>query len=98
VQAGAVFLKVMAQTNNSGQASLVGHVQDDKGVWWPASQVRAGDTIAFTDARDPTPRRIVSTSYTHQSKTNAIQLDQPPDTMSAILADLSAAVAPFGLS
>lgn len=98
VQAGAVFLKVMKETNTSGQASLEGHVQDDKGIWWPVSRVRAGDTITFTDARDPSPRRIVSTSYTHQNKTNAVQLDQPPDTMSAILADLSAVIAPFGLS
>lgn len=98
VQAGAVYLKALGEMNTSGQASLVGHVQDDRGVWWPASRVRAGDTITFTDARDTSPRRIVSTSYAHQSKTNAVQLDQPPDTMSAVLADLAAVIAPLGLS
>lgn len=98
IQAGQIFLRVQSITDTSGQASLVGYVQDDKGIWWPAWEARAGDTITFTDARNTNPRRIVSTSYAHSSKTNTLQLDQPPDIMSALLAEMSEQVAPFGLS
>lgn len=98
IQVGARYLQEHKLLDTSGQASLTGHVQDDHGVWWPAWMVRAGDTISFVDASDPSPRRIVSTNYTHQQRTNAVQLDQPPQTVEALLQRLSAAVEPVGFS
>jgi hypothetical protein len=95
---GADFLQAQKAADGAGQASLVGHVQDQVGVWWPAWLVRAGDYISFVDASDGSPRRIVSTGYDDSSRTNTVQLDQPPDTMTALLERLSVVLAPLGLS
>lgn len=98
IQTGSVFLQAQKELDSSGQASLVGHVMDISGVWWPAWCVRAGDSIAFIDASDTSPRRIVSTSYEHSTRTNTIQLDQPPDAMDALLARLGLVISPAGFS
>lgn len=98
IQIGQVYLAQSKELNQSGQAAIVGTVQDDHGVWWPSWMVRAGDTIRFADARDPSPRRIVSSDYSHQSRTNTLQLDAPPDTETALLQRLSVSIAPLGLS
>jgi hypothetical protein len=91
-QVGAVFLQEQALINTSGQAQLVGHVQDSAGNYWPSWMVRAGDTISFIDAADSSSRRVVGTSYAHTSRTNTVQLDAPPDGMTALLDRLSAAI------
>ena len=99
IQTGSVFLQAQKELDASGQASLVGHVQDRSGVWWPSWSVRAGDQILFVD--DPhvsSYRRIVSTEYDHSSRTNTIKLDQPPDSMTALLDRLSIVLAPAGFS
>lgn len=98
IQVGQIFLQEQKLLDTSGQATLVGHVQDECGVWWPAWMVRAGDTVTFVDARDPSPRRVVSTSYSDQAKANSIQLDQPPDSMTALLDRLSVVIQPLGFS
>lgn len=98
ITTGQQYLLAQKQLDLSGQASLVGHVQDDRGVWWPAWMVRAGDTLTIADAADTTPRRIVSTSYDAPSVTNTVQLNQPPDQIGALLQRLSVALAPLQLS
>lgn len=98
VQVGAQYLQAQTQLDTSGQASLVGHVQDDRGVWWPAWMVRSGDTLTIVDASDTSARRITATSYTDVDKTNAVSLGAPPDSTAALLQRLSAVVQPFGLS
>lgn len=98
IQVGQIFLDEQKLVNTSGQAAVVGHIQDSSGVWWPAWLIRAGDYISFVDAADSSPRRIVSTSYDDSSKTNTIQLDQPPDGLQALLERLSVAISPLGLS
>lgn len=95
---GEIFLTVQKEIDSSGQAMLSGHVQDSCGVWWPAWMVRAGDQISFVDASDTSYRRIVSTSYDDSSKQNTVQLDQPPDTMTALLERLSIVLSSAGLS
>ena len=98
-QVGSVFLQAQKELDSSGQASLVGHVQNSSGVYYPAWAVRAGDTITFTDSSSPTvARRIVSTSYNHGSRTNTIQLSQPPDAMDALLQRLSLVIQPAGFN
>lgn len=97
-QVGAIFLQEQALISTSGQAQLIGHVQDTAGNYWPSWMVRAGDSITFPDAVLTAPRRIVSTSYTHTTRTNTIQLDAPPDGMAALLDRLSAAISFTGLS
>lgn len=86
---GRKFLEEQKLLETSGQASLVGHVEDENGTYWPAWSVRSGDTVAFLDAANPAPRRVVSKSYDDPLKTNALQLEQPPDSMQALLERLS---------
>lgn len=95
---GRKFLEEQKQLETSGQASLVGHVEDENGTLWPAWSVRSGDTVAFLDAADPAPRRVVSKNYDDPSKTNALQLEQPPDSMQALLERLSASLIGTGFT
>ena len=94
---GRRFLVQSAQVNTSGQADIVGTVEDSKGVKRPAWQVRAGDYISFIDASDTSPRKIVRTSYDADSLTNSIDLDAPPEGLDALLERLSVVLVPLGL-
>lgn len=96
ITVGAIFLREQGRLENSGQAALVGYVEDEAGTWWPAWMVRAGDQISFTDAADPSYRNIVSTSYDDSSNTNTIQLEVPPETMPGLLERLAVVVSGFG--
>jgi hypothetical protein len=98
IQTGARFLQAQKELDTSGTATVTGWVQDDRGVYWPAYMMRAGDTLSVIDARDSSPRRIVSTSYDDASKANSISLDQPPDALDALLQRLSIVLTPFGLA
>jgi hypothetical protein len=97
-QVGAKFLTEQAELESSGQATIVGYVEDESGVLYPAWAIRAGDTIAFVDASDPSARRIVHASYEDASRSCQVQLDQPPDSLTAILERLSVAIQPLGFS
>lgn len=94
---GRRFLVQSAQVNTSGQADIVGTVEDDKGVRRPAWQVRAGDYISFIDAADTSARKIVRTSYDADSLTNSIDLDAPPEGLDALLERLSVVLVPLGM-
>jgi hypothetical protein len=98
IQVGQIFLQEQKHVDSSGQATLVGHVEDQYSVLWPAWRVRAGDHISFVDAKDTSYRRIVSTAYDDSAKANSIQLDQPPDGMTALLERLSIVLSPIGAS
>lgn len=92
---GRRFLAQSAQTNTSGQATIVGVCIDDHGVRRPAWQIRAGDTIQFTDAADTSPRRIIRTSYDADTLTCSIDLDSPPEGLDALLERLSVTLTGF---
>jgi hypothetical protein len=96
VQVGARFLAEQKLLDSSGQATIVGHVEDDHGVTHPAWQVRAGDTITFVDAADTSARRIVRASYDDPSRTCQVDLDAPPDAMAALLQRLGVVLVPLG--
>jgi hypothetical protein len=98
ITVGQRFLELSKELDTSGSASLVGHVIDDRGVIHPAWRVRAGDYISFVDSNSTDYRRIVRASYEDSSKTCAIDLDQPPDAMAALLERLSVALQPIGLT
>jgi hypothetical protein len=85
IQVGARFLEETAQLDNSGRARIVGHVQDDRGVWHPYSHVRAGDQIAFIDAADTSYRRIVKTDKSRADRSCTVDLDAPPEGLQALL-------------
>lgn len=92
-QVGYQFLTQSKLLDTSGSAQLVGHVMDDKGILRPAWQVRAGDQVSFIDASDTSYRRVVKTDYDHDSRTNSIDLDSPPQGLDDLLERLSVAVA-----
>lgn len=95
---GQSFLAQQKALSTAGQAKLVGHVEDDHGVLWPAWMVRAGDQISFTDAHDTSYRRVVKKSYSDQDRSATVDLDSPPQGLDALLARLSVALAPLGFS
>ena len=94
---GRRFLVEARRFDTSGQAQIVGHCEDDRGVMHPAWQIRAGDTITFTDAADTSPRRVIKTSYSDESLTCSIDLDAPPDALAALLERLQVVLVPLGL-
>jgi hypothetical protein len=98
VVVGQVFLTYQKLLDTSGQATLTGHVLDDKGVLWPAWMVRAGDYISFIDAHDTSLRRIVKTDYSADTYTNSISLDTPPDGLQELLDRLGVGMMGTGFS
>lgn len=95
IAVGAYFLSEANRLDLSGQAQLVGFVEDDAGTIWPVDEVRAGDEIQFRDAADTSWRRITGTSYNHDSRANSITLDSPAETLEALLARLQAVLVPL---
>lgn len=95
---GEIFLQESKKLETSGQAAHVGHCEDEAGVMWPVSKMRAGDTVSYVDAAHTNPRRIVKTDYDDHTKTCTVQLDQPPDQMTALLERLSVVLVGVGLS
>lgn len=97
-EVGRRFLEEAKLLNTSGQATLVGHVEDDHGVLFPAWRVRAGDQITFTDAADRSSRRIVGNNYSHPERTNTVDLDSPADGLAALLERLQVVLVPLGVN
>lgn len=96
-EVGRRFLQETKALDTSGQAQIVGYLEDDRGVRRPAWQIRAGDTIRFVDASDTSERRVVKTSYDDATKTNSIDLDAPSDGLDALLERLQVVLTPLGL-
>jgi hypothetical protein len=92
IKVGQAFLAYQRQISTAGQASIVGHVQDDRGVYNAAWAVQAGDTITFTDAHDAVPRRVVKASYDDDSATCQVDLDGPAEGLQALLARFAASI------
>lgn len=82
---GRRFLIEQKALDSSGRAVFVGHVMDDRGVLFPYSRVRAGDSVSFVDAADPSPRRIVRTEKDRPSRSCRVDLDAPPEGLQALL-------------
>lgn len=89
---GRIYLQEQKARELQGQAALIGYVEDEQGISWPAWMVRAGDTIRFVDAAITAPRTIVNTSYDDTTKTNTISLEQPPENMQALLERLAVSI------
>lgn len=65
VKIGAAWLTEMNLPQRRGQITLTGSVNHSREGAVPVSRVRAGDWIKIADKPGDTPRRIVSTNYTH---------------------------------
>lgn len=96
IEVGRRFLDETKRLDNSGQCVLTGYVEDDAGTYWPVDEVRAGDSISFTDSADTSWRHIAATDYSADSQTNSLSIDAPPQTLDGLLARLQAVLVPLG--
>lgn len=95
---GKRFLEEANLTNRSGSAVLRGYVMDSLGVLRPASQVKSGDWIAFTDAADTSYRKIINKRYRHNDRSAEVDLDAPASGMEELLERLQADLIPTGVT
>ena len=85
IEVGRGFLEQTKLLDSSGRARFVGSVEDDHGVLFPFTSVKAGDQISFLDAADSSYRRIVRANHDYSTMTCNIDLDAPPEALQALL-------------
>ena len=92
VQVGAAYLReVLSNMNVRGDVTVKGWVVSDTGVAMPAWAVRGGDTITVEDA-DNVERRIIESSYDHDTRTNALSLDTTAHRVDALMERMGVAL------
>jgi hypothetical protein len=97
IAVGNQFLLRTRDLDSSGKATLVGWVEDDRGVLHPYHRVRAGDQICFVDSNDTSYRRVVRAERDHASRSCSVDIDAPPDGLAALLERLGVVLQPLGL-
>jgi hypothetical protein len=97
VAVGQRFLQTAKELDSSGQATIAGTVEDDRGVVHPFSRVRSGDEIAFVDSADDSYRRVAHTSKDYAGRSCQVDLDAPPEALQALLERLGATLIPLGV-
>lgn len=83
-----LFLEKCRLLDGSGEATLTGFVEDEKGAEWPYYCVHAADEIEFIDSSISGPRYIVEATRSRKSRSVNIKIDAPPDSYTAILEEL----------
>ena len=96
IDAGANYLQTSLVRTASGSVTVMGFAKDSNGREWPAWRIRSGDTVVVDDASDTSAHYILGTSYDHDSLTNTLTIDAPPDTSSWLLQRLNLAVSALG--
>lgn len=96
-EVGRRFLEEQKLLDRSGQATITGLVEDDRGVVHPYWKIRAGDYISFLDAADTGYRRIVRTQKDAAARTCSVDLDSPPEGLAALLERLGVVLEPLGI-
>jgi hypothetical protein len=97
-EVGRRFLEASKRLSYAGQATITGYVFDDHGIVHPYYDIRAGDSIRFVDAHDPSPRRVVRADKDEGAKTCTVDLDAPPDGLAALLERLDVVLVPLGVT
>jgi hypothetical protein len=85
IQLGAVWLAEHNLPTRRGQLTLKGLVQHPTKGMRPVWSVRAGDYIRIADRPNDPVRRIIETSYDHDSRTLTASLDQTVFKIEAIM-------------
>ena len=96
IEAGANYLQANLARTTAGSITVVGFAKDCNGREWPAWRIRSGDTVTVDDSADTSSHYILGTSYAHDSLTNTLTIDAPPDSSSWLLQRLNVVVSALG--
>lgn len=94
IQIGSVWLAEHLIPSRTGSGKAVGTVLTASGQEIPASNIRAGDVVRFTD--EDYGRKVYATQYDPQTQTNTLTFDDAPATLDAILERIGIAVTLLG--
>jgi hypothetical protein len=90
IQLGATFLQEKRLPQRRGTITLTGMVRHPTEGMQPVWRVRAGDFVKVPDHPASGPRKIISTSYSHQSRSVTCELDNTRFAVEAILERIGA--------
>ena len=86
IQLGAVWLQRRLGVQRRGTIVIRGKVKHPSGVYYPAWRVRSGDyAIVEDDPRADAPRKIVSSNYTHTSRSIQCDLEHDAFRLDALM-------------
>jgi hypothetical protein len=85
IQIGARYLAEMTVPTRRGQMTLTGLVMHPTKGKRPVWEIRAGDYVRISDHPADVPRKIIETSYTHDSRQITLTLDNTALRVDALL-------------
>jgi hypothetical protein len=91
IELGAIYLAESLLATRKGSITLQGQVRHPDGMYRPVSHVRAGDSILITDRAGDVSRRIISTSYSHATRTASLDCGFSNEKLNALLERLTVA-------